>query len=363
MNEKIYSVITATGSCIPGVRAGNKDFLQTRFYQPDGKMYEKSNRQILEKFEEITGIKERRYIPDNLVTSDIASYAAEDALVSANIDREALDYIIVAHNFGDVKASNKKSDIVPALASRVKRQLGIRNPGTIAYDICFGCPGWLQGVIQADYYLKSGDAKLVLVIGAETLSRVSDPHDRDSMLYADGAGAVVLEAVTSDKPTGILAHAARSDTIDFAYLLKMGLSNNPHYDGSELFLKMNGRKLYEYALGTVPIVVDENLRKAGVLPGEVKKILLHQANAKMDFAIVKRWFKSHGRKEIPPGILPMTIDVLGNSSVATIPTLLDLVLKGEMPGHHLEHDDIIIFASVGAGMNINSAVYKINKSI
>jgi 3-oxoacyl-[acyl-carrier-protein] synthase-3 len=358
MSEKIHSIITATGSCIPRCKVRNEFFLQTRFYQPDGQIYDRPNPQILEKFEEITEIRERRYVPDDLVASDIAFFAAEDALISSNTDKESLDYIIVAHNFGDVKVENKRSDIVPSLASRVKQKLGIINPATIAYDICFGCPGWLQGVIQANYFLKSGDAKRALVIGAETLSRVSDPHDRDSMLYADGAGAVVLQALIANEPTGILAHAMRSDTIEHACLLKMGLSNNPHYGDNELFLKMNGHKLYEYSLCTVPGVVMESLKKAGVSYRDVKKILLHQANAKMDMAIVKRLFKLFDCKEIPPDILPMTISELGNSSVATIPTLLDMILKGELKGHDLERNDIIIFASVGAGMNINSMVYK-----
>ena len=128
--------------------------------------------------------------------------AAEDALTSSGIDRESLDYIIVAHNFGDVRAGNLRSDFVPSLAARVKHKLGIVNPGTVAYDLPFGCPGWLQGVIQANYYLRSGDCKRVMVIGAETLSRICDPHDRDSMIYADGAGATILEAVASDRAGG-----------------------------------------------------------------------------------------------------------------------------------------------------------------
>src|SRR5690606_26513792 len=130
-------------------------------------------------------IAERRYVTDGLVTSDIAYFAALSAIESAAIDKESLDYIIVAHNFGDVRHDNNRSDIVPSIASRVKQKLEIENPRTVAYDVTFGCPGWLQGIIQADYYIKSGDARRVLVIGAEVLSRVCDPHDRDSMLYAD----------------------------------------------------------------------------------------------------------------------------------------------------------------------------------
>jgi 3-oxoacyl-[acyl-carrier-protein] synthase-3 len=130
-----------------------------------------------------------------------------------------LDYIIVAHNFGDLAADNRRSDLVPTLAARVKHRLGIRNPSAIAYDLPFGCAGWLQAVIQADYFIKSGDAKRALVIakralviGAETLSRISDPHDRDSMIYADGAGACVLEGVASGSPLGIMAHSRGNRT-------------------------------------------------------------------------------------------------------------------------------------------------------
>ena len=93
------------------------------------------------------------------MTSDIAALAARDALDAAGLDPEALDYVIVAHNFGDVAADNRRSDLVPSLAARVKALLGIQNPAAVAYDLPFGCPGWLQGVIQADYFLRSGDAR------------------------------------------------------------------------------------------------------------------------------------------------------------------------------------------------------------
>src|SRR5690606_22531449 len=156
-------------------------------------------------------------------------FAGRNALESARIDQETLDYIIVAHNFGDVRKDNQRTDMVPTLAARVKQKLGIANPYTVAYDLPFGCPGWLQGVIQGDYYIRSGDAKRVLVIGSETLSRISDPHDIDSMIFSDGAGAVILEGRSSDQPMGILAHVSRSDTLEFAGLLTMGPSYNPAY--------------------------------------------------------------------------------------------------------------------------------------
>ncbi|KAA3650771.1 MAG: ketoacyl-ACP synthase III [Bacteroidetes bacterium] len=359
MNDNLYSVIRSSGSFIPPKKVKNEDFLKNQFYDLDGNEFERDNQEIIKKFFEITTISERRYADEDLVTSDIAYLAAKDALKSAGIDKEELSYIIVAHNFGDVKADNKRSDMVPTLAARVKYLLKIENPNTIAYDLPFGCPGWLQAIIQANYYIKSGDAKHVLVIGAEILSRVSDPHDRDSMIYADGAGAVLLSAQESKTPIGILGHKSRSDTFIYSKMLYMGKSFKPTKEkGKEIFLKMNGGKLYRYALETVPSAIKDCLEECNVSIKDVKKILIHQANGKMDDAILKRLFGLYNIKKIPDGIMPMTIDKLGNSSVATLPTLLDLILKKRLDQHEINKGDYIVFASVGAGMNINAVVYR-----
>ncbi|HEY6915611.1 MAG TPA: ketoacyl-ACP synthase III [Paludibacter sp.] len=359
MNTNIYSVITGTGSYIPSKQIKNEDFLNYEFYEPNGEKIDKAGREITEKFHEITTIAERRYITDDLTTSDMAFFAAEEAIKSAGIDKEELDYVIVANNFGDTQYNNRASDHVPAMASKVKHKLQIKNPETIAYDITFGCPGWLQAVIQANYYIKSGDAKKILVIGADLLSRISDPHDRDCMLYADGAGAVILEAKESTTPIGILAHKTRSDTFSHAGLLHMGPSYNPDFEKKDdLFLKMNGRRLYQYAIETVPPAIKACLDSSGITIGNVKKVLIHQANGKLDDAILKRFYALYDIKEAPEGIMPMTVDTLGNTSVATLPTLFDLILKNNLNDHQINNGDILIFASVGAGMNINAMVYK-----
>jgi 3-oxoacyl-[acyl-carrier-protein] synthase-3 len=316
------------------------------------------NPRVLEKFQEITEISERRYVTDDLVASDMGLRAAEDALTDADIDPETLDYVIVAHNFGDVRSDTLRLDFCPTLAARIKEGLRIRNPSCVAYDLPFGCPGWLQAVIQAHYYLRSGDAQRALIVGAETLSRVSDPHDRDSMIYSDGAGAVVLEAREAKGPVGILSHATRSDTLEHARLLWMGPSYHAESGDDRRFLKMYGRKLYEYAVQTVPGVVKDSLTGAGLALTDVAKVLLHQANAKMDHAILKRLFRLDGESEIPEGIMPMTISWLGNSSVATLPTLFDLMRRGRLDGQGFRSGDVVVFASVGAGMNINSLVYR-----
>lgn len=359
MSERIYTVILGAGSHAPTRSVANAEFRTNRFFEAYDKPCDPSKSDtIVRKFEEITRIVERRYVDDDVVTSDIALRAAHDALAKTGIDKESLDYLIVAHNFGDVRADNRRSDFVPSLSARVKQRLEIHNPRCVAYDLPFGCAGWLQGVIQADYYFRSGDAKRAMVIGAETLSRVSDPHDRDSMLYSDGAGCAILEARTSAEPVGILAHATRSDTLDHASLMWMGASFDPEFEGGDLFLKMRGRKLYEYAVTHVPDVVRESLDKAGRKLGDVAKVLMHQANAKMNEAILKRLFDLEEDGEIPAGVMPMTISFLGNSSVATVPTLLDLILDGKLEDQSIDPGDLVVLAAVGAGMNINSVVYR-----
>ncbi|RLD60084.1 MAG: ketoacyl-ACP synthase III [Bacteroidetes bacterium] len=360
MNKNIYSIITGTGSYIPPRRIKNEDFLSNEFYESDGRKIDKSNQEIIEKFLDITTIAERRHVENDVVTSDIAYFSALEAIKSANIDKEELDYIIVAHNFGEIAHENKQLDIVPSIAARVKHKLEIKNPYTVAYDLPFGCPGWLQGIIQADYFIKSGDAKKILVIGADILSRISDPHDRDSMIYADGAGATILEAKESDTPIGIIAHKTRSDTLVFSKMLYMGKSYKPGSETEDdLFLKMNGRRLYQYALENVPQTVKDCLDKCNTDLSEVNKVLIHQANGKMDDAMLLRLFKLYGVKDIPEDVMPMTISWLGNSSVATVPTLLDLILKDELKPHEINKGDTLVFTSVGAGMNINAMIYKV----
>ncbi len=359
MKGQRQTVIIGTGKYIPTQKISNSHFLDFKFYNENGESFENDPGDIIEKFEKITGIRERRYLTDDLVASDLGYFAAKDALESSGVDPESLDYIIFAHNFGDVPASNRHTDQVPTLASRVKHKLGIKNPRTIAYDLPFGCPGWVQGMIQANYFLKSGDAQRAMVIGGDTLSRICDPHDRDSMIYADGAGATIVEAVETEDRVGIISHSMRSDTIEHAFELWMDSSYNPKYSGNEVYLKMYGRKLYNYALTHVPDTVKESIDKAGLSIEDIDKVLIHQANEKMDEAIVQRLFKLYGYRSFPKEIMPMTISWLGNSSVATVPTLLDIITKGEMEGQKLTPGKYIVLASVGAGMNITSIVYKI----
>jgi 3-oxoacyl-[acyl-carrier-protein] synthase-3 len=359
MDLRRYSVFTGSGSCLPSRTVENEAFLEHKFFLDYGQPIDPAeNPRVVAKLMDITGISERRHAADDQVASDLGAEAAELALSDSGTDPETLDYIIVAHNFGDVQADRLRLDFCPTLAARIKERLRIRNPSCVAYDLPFGCPGWLQAVIQADYFLRSGDATRALIVGAETLSRVSDPHDRDSMIYADGAGAAVLEVTEAENPVGVLSHATRSDTLEHARLLWMGPSYDPGHSDDRLFLKMYGRRLYEYAVQTVPGVVRDSLDRAGLTLTDVAKVLLHQANAKMDHSILKRLFRLYEVEEIPTRIMPMTISWLGNSSVATLPTLFDLMRRGTIEAQGFHPGDTVVFASVGAGMNINSLVYR-----
>jgi 3-oxoacyl-[acyl-carrier-protein] synthase-3 len=353
-------LITGTGSYIPTEIVTNEDFSGNEFFDNEGKAFEIVHEEIAEKFQAITGIAERRYITDSQVSSDIGTIAASRAIKDAGIDKESIDQLIVAHNFGDVRKNTIQTDTVPSLATRIKHNLGIENPFCVAYDILFGCPGWIQGIIQADAFMRTGMAKRCLVVGTETLSRVIDLHDRDSMIYADGAGACVLDVINGEKKEGILSSVSASYSKDEAYYLYLGPSNNEETDPKVRYLKMYGKKIYEFALTYVPLAMQTCLERAGAEIHEVKKIFIHQANEKMDFEIIKRFYRLFKIREVPAGITPMSIHKLGNSSVATIPTLYDQVRKGEGEEryHLLQKGDLIMFASVGAGMNINAIAYR-----
>ena len=350
------AIITKTGCYIPNFAVKNDEFLQNAFLDDKGDPFLKKNQEIIEKFSSITGIKERRYADKIHNTSDLATFAALKALEKTNNEeKESIDYIILAHNFGDTDFGSKQSGLMPSLASKVKSNLNIKNPNCVAYDLIFGCPGWLEGVIQAYNFIKAEAAKKCLVIGAETLSRVVDNVDRDSMIFSDGAGAVIVEKSNSEN--GIIAYKSVTFTdnneVDF---INFDCSYNSTDDYK--YIKMKGRKVYEFALKKVPDAIKNCIDDANLNIEEIKKVFIHQANMKMDEAIIKRLYKLYN-KELPVNILPMNIQSLGNSSVATIPTLFDQVLRNEIINHKLNKNDIIVFASVGAGMNVNSMVYKI----
>ena len=354
----MHTVITGTGSYIPPFIQKNSDFARHTFYAENQQPLDTPPEVVVDKFKSITGIEERRYTTDDLNASDIGALAAKAALDDSGADPETIDQVIVAHNFGNVIKHTIQTDAVPSLASHIKASLGIRNPNCVAYDILFGCPGWVQAMIQSDAYFKAGMAKKSLIIGTETLSRVIDMYDRDSMIFSDGAGAAVLEyRETGEAGPGILGSAVQTHSVDEVDYINMGHSYYPGSDPRIRYIKMKGRKVYEYAMKYVPQAMKLCMDKSGVDIKDLKKVFIHQANEKMDEGIIHRLYKLYG-VPAPENIMPMSIHWLGNSSVATVPTLYDLVRRKKVPGHDLHPGDIILFASVGAGMNVNAVCYR-----
>ncbi|WP_185865939.1 3-oxoacyl-ACP synthase III family protein [Blattabacterium cuenoti] len=360
----IRSIITGTGHYLPKKIIKSDHFLRHKFYDKKGLKIDKSNEEIINKFQKITEIEERRYINKGLLNSDIATIAAKRALINSKIYKEKIDYIISAHNYGDIHPISCQSDFMPSIAARVKNKLQIKNKKCRPYDMIFGCPGWIEGMILADQLLQAKYAKNILVTSSETLSKVIDPHDRNAMIFSDGAGAAVLSAIEDleNEKNGIIHYETQCNNNDELYYLTNGPSLNQNYKKSLVNIRMNGRRIYEYALTEVPNMLKNILDHANLHLKDIKKILIHQANAKMDYAILKRLLKLYNYTSLNKGIIskimPMTIRKFGNSSVATVPTLLDLIIQGKMPPHEIEPGDTILMASLGAGMNINGMIYR-----
>lgn len=177
------------------------------------------------------------------------------------------------------------------------------------------------------------------------------------MIYADGAGAVVIQATHDD--SGIKSHLSASHTLNEKNYLYFGKSYNTEDFSDTKFIKTTGRQIYEFALTNVPQAMKKCLDDSGYKINQLSKLIIHKANEKMDEEIVKRFYKLYDTP-VPKDIMPMIISKLGNSSVTTIPTLLTMILNNELPQHNIKENDIVLFASVGAGMNINinALVYK-----
>jgi 3-oxoacyl-[acyl-carrier-protein] synthase-3 len=178
------------------------------------------------------------------------------------------------------------------------------------------------------------------------------------MIFSDGAGCCILEfKETGENGSGMIGASVQSHCNDEAYYINMGCSYLPETGDVTKYIKMKGRKVYEYAVTHVPAAMKDCLDKTGIEITDLKKVFIHQANEKMDEVMIKKLYKLYDINA-PENIMPMSIHWLGNSSVATVPTLLDLVLRGKQEGHTLNEGDVVLFASVGAGMNINAVAYR-----
>ncbi len=323
----------------------------------DGTVNPKPTEEIVAKLESITGIKSRRYIPENESSVPLMTKAAEAAISDAGIERNQIDGVIVAHNAGNMLQGQLGFHTVPNMAALLKNSLGISNHECFAYDILFGCPGWIQGVIQAHQAIQMGDATNVLVVGVEVASRLLDPHDLDSMILADGCGAAIISAEDSAQ-TGIISYATYSHAQEDVSCIYLSGSYNKELNLPTLF-KMNGKDVYKYATVWVPKVIKKALDKAGLDASDVDMFLFHQANGKMLHAFANNLAQMYNIEGLSfEGKIPTTIDFTGNTSVATVPTMLDLIRKGELTGYGIKPGMKVVMASVGAGMHCNAVVYQ-----
>ncbi len=313
---------------------------------------------------------------------------AKKAMDSLGGDKETLKSIVVAHD----------SERLPCLAQKMKKKLGIRNPSIIAYDILFGCPGFLEGFIQADKLLKPGEE--AMIAGTETLSRVSLPGDMNTMIYSDGAGVTTVKAIETEENVGMLASASRSDTLKDAYMLRMGKAYDPNYSEDNLGFEMDGNALHKRVLLRAHKIMRKPLDELGIPLREINLVLPHQANGKMDLDVLRFFLGSYGVKmkyskqdsthyaaasklkegmnsgvyaalselcgkkdyysikEIASVIMPLPINWIANSSVATCPIVYDLVARGDLLPYEIKTGDIIDWVSMGGGLNFNSMVTK-----
>jgi 3-oxoacyl-[acyl-carrier-protein] synthase-3 len=348
------TTIKGTGSVLPGLVVPNTEFNDYVFYGKDGEPIPLSGAEAAAKLEAITGIRERRYVPFNQDSQPLMTEAARIAVADAGLDVNDLDGIIVAHNAGNI-LGEQVFHTVPNMAALLKHNLDVTNHECFAYDLLFACPGWLQGVIQAHQAIRCGDAENVLVVGIEVASRMLDPHDMDSMILGDGCGAAVFSKSKDGK--GIISHATFSHANKDIENIYLGGSNKEGVPGSCWF-KMNGREVYRYATTWVPKVVKKALDSTGLRLSDIAMFLFHQANEKLIEAVGKNLAELYGDEPSSlAGKLPMTIQFLGNTSVATVPTLLDLILKGNLEGYEIRKGDRVVMASVGAGMHCNAMVY------
>ncbi len=346
-----------TGSVLPEIVVPNEQFESNEFYGHDGVKIDKTGSEIIEKLESITGIRERRYTPADQDSVPLMAAASRLAIEDAGLDINDLSGIIVAHNAGNMVPGVSGFHTVPNMASLLKNALGGTNHNCFAYDILFGCPGWLQGVIQAHQAIRCGDAEHVLVTGLEIASRLLDPHDVDSMILGDGCGACVISRSETEN-SGIVSYATYSHAQDDNRIIYLDGSNKKGVAG-DCYFHMNGREVYKYATKWVPLVIRDALEKAGIDIRDIDIFLLHQANAKMLNAIAENLAALYGLPQNAfDGKIPSTIEFLGNTSVATIPTMLDLIRKNKLDGYSIADGQTVVMASVGAGMHCNALIYR-----
>lgn len=316
-----YSKIIATGSYLPAKVLTNDDL---------AKMVDTNDEWIVER----TGIKERRIINENENTSDMAYQAALNAIKMAEIDPSTIDFILVATATPD--------SVFPSTACILQHKLGIKGGG--AYDMQAACSGFIYALATADSYIKAGLAKRILVVGADSLSRIVDYTDRGTcILFGDGAGAVILEA--SDE-AGILGAELKADGSYGPILTSSGHLYNGQIKGSP-YIYMDGQAVFKFAVKSLTAIAKELLAKVGMTSGEINWMIPHQANLR----IIEATAKMLGT---PIDKVVITVDRHGNTSAASIPLALDEAVRDG----RIKRGDNLLLEGIGAGFTWGAVIAK-----
>jgi 3-oxoacyl-[acyl-carrier-protein] synthase-3 len=286
--------------------------------------------------EERTGIKERHIAEDGELTSDLGIAASRQALVRSGIDPVDIDLIVCATATPD--------RTFPATATRIQAGLGVTKGA--AFDLQAVCSGFIYALAAADNFIKTGQSKRALVVGAETFSRILDWTDRGTcVLFGDGAGAVVLEAQSqrgSRDDRGILATRIRSDG---RYEDLLYVDGGPGSTKTTGYLRMNGREVFRHAVQKISGVIEETLVNSGYAPDEIDLYVPHQAN--------KRILDGIGKKlGIPPAKVMVTLARHGNTSAASVP----LALNQAFEEHRLREGSLVLMEAMGGGFTWGAAL-------
>lgn len=285
-----------------------------------------------------TGIKQRHVAAEGEFTSDLAVKAAQAALAHAGVDVDAVDLIVVGTTTPD--------NVFPSTAARVQAKLGMKRG--FAFDVQAVCSGFVYALTVADNFIRLGQAKTALVIGAETLSRLIDWNDRTTcFLFGDGAGAVVLQAGegagdTSDR--GILSTHLHTDGTQYDQLFVDG---GPGSTGTGGHMRMNGKEVFRHAVQRLSEVVDETLEATNLPPEAVDWLVPHQANQRIIDGIAK---KLH----LPPERVVMTIERHANTSAASIP----LALTEAVRDGRIQRGQLLLLDAMGGGFTWGSALVR-----
>ncbi len=320
----IYSRITGTGSYLPEKILTNHDL---------EKMVDTSDEWITER----TGIKKRHIAADNQTTCDLAEQAARAAMDAAGVKHSDIDLIIVATTTPD--------RIFPSTACLLQERLDIH--GCAAFDVQAVCTGFVYALSVADKFVRAGDAKCALVVGAETLSRIMNWKDRSTcVLFGDGAGAVVLQA--SEEPGILSTHLHADGAYKELLTVRAGISEHPELImQGEGTIVMQGNEVFKMAVNTLGRIVDETLAKNKLKKSDVHWLVPHQANIRIIAATAKKLKMNMDH-------VVVTVDEHGNTSAASIPLALDQAVRDG----RIQHGETLLLEAFGGGFTWGSALLK-----